>query len=104
MIIGGVDEAGRGCVLGPLAVAGVSFGSERLEELAGLGVKDSKMLSTKQRESLYPEIRKLSKAVSVSTIPPKIIDLYVSRGKKYRRLNYLETIHMARVIEAIDAE
>ncbi len=30
-----------------------------------------------------------------------MIDRYVSRGKKYRRLNYLETIHMAKVIDAL---
>ena len=58
MLVGGVDEAGRGCVLGPLAVAGVSVESSRLEELAALGVKDSKLLSPNQREALYPEIVK----------------------------------------------
>ena len=102
MLVGGVDEAGRGCVLGPLAVAGVSVDSSRLAELAALGVKDSKMLSPDQREALYPEIIRVCKAVEVSRIPPKMIDRYASRGKKYRRLNYLETIHMARVIDAPD--
>jgi len=101
VLLGGVDEAGRGCVLGPLAVAGVSVESGRLQELAGLGVKDSKLLSPSQRDSLYPEIMKLCKGVEVSRIPPKMIDRYVSRGKKYRRLNYLETIHMAKVIDAL---
>jgi ribonuclease HII len=98
MLLGGVDEAGRGCVLGPLAVAGVSVDSSQLHELAELGVKDSKLLSPGQRDALYPEILKVCRGVQVSRIPPKMIDRYVSRGKKYRRLNYLETIHMARVI------
>ena len=101
MLVGGVDEAGRGCVLGPLAVAGVSVDSTRLEELAALGVKDSKMLSPEQREALYPEIVRVCASVQVSRIPPKMIDRYVSRGKKYRRLNYLETIHMAKVVDAL---
>jgi ribonuclease HII len=104
MLLGGVDEAGRGCVLGPLAVAGVSVEAERVQELKDLGVKDSKLLSPKQRESLYPEILKVCRRVEVSRIPPKMIDLYVSRGKKYRRLNYLETIHMARVIDLLGAD
>jgi ribonuclease HII len=104
MLLGGVDEAGRGCVLGPLAVAGVSVEPSRLEELASLGVKDSKLLSPAQRDSLYPEILKVCKGVEVSRIPPKMIDRYVSRGKKYRRLNYLETIHMAKVIEALGVD
>ena len=101
MLLGGIDEAGRGCVLGPLAVAGVSIESDRLRELAELGVKDSKMLSSNQRDALYPEIKKMCRGVEVSRIPPKMIDRYVSRGKKYRRLNYLETIHMAKVIDAL---
>jgi ribonuclease HII len=33
-----------------------------------------------------------------------MIDRYVSRGKKYRRLNYLETIHMARVIDLLGVD
>jgi len=101
MLVGGVDEAGRGSVLGPLAVAGVSIEAERIPELAAIGVKDSKLLTPSQRESLYVEIVELCAGVEVSFIPPKMIDRYVSRGKKYRRLNYLETIHMARVIDAL---
>jgi ribonuclease HII len=104
MLLGGVDEAGRGCVLGPLAVAGVSVDSGQLQELAELGVKDSKLLSPGQRDALYPEILKVCRGVEVSRIPPKMIDRYVSRGKKYRRLNYLETIHMARVIDALGVD
>jgi ribonuclease HII len=104
VLVGGVDEAGRGCVLGPLAVAGVSVDSSKLSELAALGVKDSKLLSPSQRDSLYPEILKVCQRVEVSRIPPKMIDRYVSRGKKYRRLNYLEAIHMARVIDALGAD
>jgi ribonuclease HII len=104
MLIGGVDEAGRGCVLGPLAVAGVAVDSEKLNELANLGVKDSKMLSPLQRDALYPEILKICLRVEVSRIPPKMIDRYVSRGKKYRRLNYLETIHMAKVIDGLGVD
>jgi ribonuclease HII len=101
MLVGGVDEAGRGCILGALAVAGVSVESSMLDELAALGVKDSKMLSPAQRDALYPEILKVCTRVEVSRIPPKMIDRYVSRGKKYRRLNYLEAIHMAKVIDAL---
>jgi ribonuclease HII len=101
MLVGGVDEAGRGCVLGPLAVAGVSVDSGRIKELADIGVKDSKLLSASQRESLYEEILKVCAGVGVSRIPPVEIDRYVRRGKKHRRLNYLETIHMARVIDGL---
>lgn len=35
---------------------------------------------------------------------PREIDAYVRRGKKYRRLNYLEAIHMAKVIDALGVD
>ena len=43
MLIAGVDEAGRGCVVGPLVVAGVAVRTEKLQSLTQLGVKDSKL-------------------------------------------------------------
>jgi ribonuclease HII len=104
MLVGGVDEAGRGSVVGSLAVAGVSLDSDRLDELEELGVKDSKQLSADERESLYVEILKICLTVRVSRIPPKEIDTYVRRGKKYRRLNYLEAIHMAKVIDGLGVD
>jgi ribonuclease HII len=52
MLVAGVDEAGRGCVIGPLVVAGVAFQSEALPLLVELGVKDSKLLTAKKREAL----------------------------------------------------
>jgi ribonuclease HII len=70
-VICGVDEAGKGSVLGPLVVAGISVTSE--ERLADLGVRDSKLLSGKERERLYPLIRKRCKVTTV-TISAQEID------------------------------
>ncbi len=47
----GVDEAGRGAVIGPLVVC--SFASISQTHLKELGVKDSKDLSVKKREELF---------------------------------------------------
>lgn len=47
----GVDEAGKGAVLGPLVVAAV--GCRRIKDLAPLGVRDSKMLDPGKRAELY---------------------------------------------------
>ena len=46
----GIDEAGRGPIAGPLVVAGVIIKKE-IKEL-----NDSKILSEKKREALFPEI------------------------------------------------
>jgi len=48
----GIDEAGRGCIAGPLVVAGVVL----KEKIDGLG--DSKTLSEKKRELLFDAIKK----------------------------------------------
>ena len=53
-VICGIDEAGKGSVLGPMVVAGVS--APDMDEVALTGVADSKTLSRKRRESLYEKI------------------------------------------------
>ena len=64
MLIAGVDEAGRGCVIGPLVVAGVLMKEETLPIIRQLGVKDSKLLSSKKREALFTEIARIGKTCS----------------------------------------
>jgi len=49
MIICGVDDAGRGSVLGPLVIAGVSVKRTKIKHLSEIGVKDSKQLSPNAR-------------------------------------------------------
>ena len=51
-----MDEAGKGSVLGPMVVAAVGVSSD--DTLADLGVKDSKLLTAKERKRLYTIIRK----------------------------------------------
>lgn len=62
-MICGVDEAGKGSVLGPLVVAAVAVPSE--DALDDLGVKDSKLLSPKERERLYALIKKQCRIATV---------------------------------------
>jgi ribonuclease HII len=85
-------------------VAGVSIEEASLKELTELGVKDSKALSSDKREALYVEIIGLCRASRSSMALPREIDEYVRKGKKYRRLNYLEAVHMAKVIDGLGVE
>ncbi len=102
-LLGGVDEAGRGCLLGPLVVAGVSASPSGVKALREIGVKDSKKLSPSQRDSLYPEIVNLSERVYWASISPGEIDAVVRKGKKLRKLNYLEAVYFAKVIDMLGA-
>jgi len=70
-VICGVDEAGKGSVLGPMVVAGVAARSANV--IADLGVKDSKQLSPADRERLFPLIKKRCRIATV-VIPAEEID------------------------------
>jgi len=52
----GIDEAGRGPVIGPMVIAGVRAGEAEVEGLAALGVKDSKRLTPGRRTELAAAI------------------------------------------------
>jgi ribonuclease HII len=103
LLAGGVDEAGRGCVVGPLVVAGVSADSQGVENLREIGVRDSKLLSPRRRNTLYGEILKICVRVNWALIGPQEIDIVVSTGKKYRKLNYLEALYFAKVVDELEA-
>jgi ribonuclease HII len=99
MLVAGVDEAGRGCVIGPLVVAGVAMQAENLPQLVALGVKDSKLLTAKKREALYPEILKLTHQHHIIKVLPYRIDKAVRSTKPLHKLNRLEAQTMAQIIE-----
>jgi len=98
MLVAGVDEAGRGSVIGPLVVAGISIEENKISKLMDLGVKDSKLLSPEKRATLAKQIRKLVMNCHVMFLSPLEIDRVVETGKRLYRLNRLEAQSMARVI------
>ena len=59
MDILGVDEAGRGSVLGPLVIAGVVIPQKMESVIDNMGVKDSKRLTPKRREVLSRKLKKM---------------------------------------------
>jgi ribonuclease HII len=67
-IIAGVDEAGRGPLAGPVVAAAVVL----TKEIDLEGLDDSKKLSTKKREKLFPRIQKMPYGIAV--VSHKIID------------------------------
>jgi len=101
MLVAGVDEAGRGCVIGPMVVAGIAVKVENLPLLSELGVKDSKLLTLKKREALYPEIIHLTEKYQTIKVFPYQIDKAVESARKLHKLNRLEAQIMAQVIETL---
>ena len=100
MQICGIDVAGRGSMLGPLVIAGISLDKKNLRKISSLGVKDSKKLSPKLRESLYKQIIKIVDDYHVAKISPKSIDASV----KKHCLNGLEAKYMAKVVSKLNPD
>jgi len=90
--IAGIDEAGRGAVIGPLVIAGVCADEKTVNSLKKIGVKDSKLLSPKRREILAEKIDAMVKDVIVIKIGPCKID---SHRKGGINLNQIEAMKMA---------
>lgn len=101
-LICGVDEAGRGPVLGPLVMAAVVVKEENLAKLKKLGVKDSKLLTEEKREELFARIYRLVEDYRVEIIEPSAIDLsLVEAGSN---LNWLEADTSARLVSEMRAD
>lgn len=94
ILIGGVDEAGRGSIIGPLIIAGISVRDSKISELSRIGVKDSKKLTRKLRASMFFSIVDLADSLCIYKIDSDEIDDNVFLNK----LNKLEAEAMAAVI------
>ena len=88
----GIDEAGRGCVIGPLVIAGVLIEKEKLNALIKLGVKDSKRLTRCRREELLPAIEEIARRVYSMAIPSEALT---------ENLNALELKTMAKIVNKL---
>jgi ribonuclease HII len=100
ILVGGVDEAGRGSIIGPLVVAGIGIRESKIALLYKMGIKDSKALNPKTRARLFGEIMKVADSVCIHKIDPVEVDGSVS----LRGLNRLEAKVMASVINTIEAD
>ena len=74
MLILGIDEAGRGPVIGPLVICGVLIRQASLAELVKKGVRDSKSLVSSRRLKLKKEIELLVQDYELIIISPQQID------------------------------
>lgn len=101
MRVCGVDDAGRGPVIGPLVIAGIIIEEGKVAELKSLGVKDSKMLLPSTRTRLSREIPTIVDDYYVVELAAKELDAIVNRAPKFQRLNLLEAKAMGRVIEKL---
>ena len=79
--IAGIDEAGRGALAGPVIAAAVILPIN----CSIKGLRDSKLLSPKQRDALFDEIHDVAVSVGIGTADHRVID----------RLNILQATLLA---------
>lgn len=99
MLILGIDDAGKGPVIGPMVLAGCLIDEKTEKELRKLGVKDSKQLTQKRREFLVEKIKEEAETFEIIIIPPSEIDGKNAEGTK---LNELEAMACAEIINRIN--
>src|SRR3989338_9517648 len=101
-IIVGLDEAGRGPVLGPLVMVALAIKEEDQKKLEWIGVKDSKQLSREARNGLFERIREIVHDFRIEIIEPDAIDL--SLRDDSTNLNWLEAETSARLVSELDPD
>jgi ribonuclease HII len=99
-IICGIDEAGRGSLLGPIIVAGVCVTKKSISEMVENGIKDSKLLSPKKRQVLFGHVINVAESICVCRINIEDIDFHVFRNN----LNLLEAEAMAITIRNMKSD
>lgn len=100
MEILGIDEAGRGSVLGPLVVAGVLIPTKMKRVLQRMGVKDSKKLTPERRRILGRKLRKMFDYEAV-VITAQDIDNLRAQGTN---LNEIEMMAYQKIISKFSPE
>ena len=73
-LIVGIDEAGRGPVIGNMFIVCLGVSEGKLSKLVELRVKDSKKLTPKKRSELAPKITQLAEVLIVESVSPQRID------------------------------
>ncbi|MGQ9478804.1 MAG: ribonuclease HII [Thermoproteota archaeon] len=94
-LVMGVDEAGRGCVIGPLVVAMAGVDSKDVTRLLKIGVRDSKKLTPAGRLRVASDIRRVASLIRVRRISASNIDRLRGRGVS---LNEIEAMLIGSIV------
>ena len=95
----GIDEAGRGPIIGPLVMCGIILNESEQKKLSSLGVKDSKLLTPEKREALYQKITSISTKYKIIVLDPATIDAALASSSL--NLNWLEAMKSADIINTL---
>ncbi|SEV88481.1 RNase HII [Thermococcus thioreducens] len=95
--LAGIDEAGRGPVIGPMVIAAVVVDEKNVPKLEELGVKDSKKLTPKRRERLFDEIIKFLDDYVILELWPEEIDSRAGTLNEFEVENFVKALNSLKV-------
>lgn len=95
--IAGIDEAGRGPVIGPMVIAAVVFDEDSISNLKALGVRDSKKLTPKRREKLFDEILRIADDYVILELSPEEIDSREGTLNEFEVNNFVKALNSLKV-------
>lgn len=98
-LILGIDDAGRGPVIGPMVLAGCLITEETEKEFKKLGIRDSKQLTKKRREYLESLIKEKARAFALQVTHPKELDRENQDGIN---LNEVEAKMVSKIINELN--
>ena len=101
-IICGVEEAGRGPVIGPLVMAGVNIDKDDEHILVEMGVKDSKLLTPEKREALFDKIKQAVVKYEIIILSAAEVDNALLDPNM--NLNWLEAVTSAKLIDNLSPD
>ncbi|MCD5409546.1 MAG: ribonuclease HII [Methanocellales archaeon] len=95
----GIDEAGKGPVIGPMVVAGVMVSENQLPSLEQLGARDSKAVSPKGRKFLAEEIGRIAECYTLNVSAEQIDEL-----RKVMNMNEIMVVCYAKVLRQLNPD
>ena len=95
----GIDDAGRGPVIGPMVLAGCLIDEKTAAKFKKWGVRDSKQLTPKRREFLAQKIKDEAETFEVVLADPDEINKKQDSGTN---LNMLEAEKAAKIVNKIN--
>ncbi|MBP1929800.1 ribonuclease HII [Methanolinea mesophila] len=96
----GIDEAGRGAVIGPLVICGIVCREDRTDDLVASGIRDSKCLKPDERTRVCLAARCHIDDMLYIVLTPQEIDASVRK----HQLNVLEAKGMAAIINTLEPD
>lgn len=101
MIIAGIDEAGRGCVLGPMVLAICAIDEKKDGFFRDIGVKDSKLLSKQKREDLFTIIEQNCIEYKIIVVPAEELNILMD-GYSLNEIEAQKVVDLLKAIKSAD--